>query len=120
MYDDDDDEVRVLVTAEGRLQMDHDADVKRVGQFLYDMHVLEVERLYEDDEPDGQLEYKIRFSTFQYVTGALWDWGIDQCPLAIDEDLARSLDYFADELRESCQEAGFYAYLEVDKVLSWE
>jgi len=117
---DEDDEIRVLVTAEGRLQMDHDTDVKRVKPFLYDMHVLEVDRLFEDDEPDGQLEYKIRFSTFQYVTGALWDWGIDQCPLAIDEDLARSLDYFADELRESCQEAGFYAYLEVDKVLGWE
>lgn len=118
MYDED--EVRVLVSAEGRLQLDYDTDVKRVKPFLCDMHVLGVERLYEDDEPDGQLEYKIRFSTFQYVSGEVWDWGIDQCPGTIDDDLARSLDVFSDDFNECCQKAGIYAYLEVDKVLDWD
>ena len=116
----DDDEVDVMVTAEGRLQMDYGTDVRRVEAFLHGLDVLEVDRLFEDDEPVGQLEYKIRFSTLEYVSGEVWDWGIDQCPGSIDEDLARSLDVFSRELKERCQDAGFYAYLEVDKVLNWE
>ena len=112
------DDVEVMVTAEGRLQLDHNTDVKRVEPFLYDMKVLEVNPLSE--EPDGQLEYKIEFSTLECVSGEIWDWGIERCPSAIEKDLAISLDDFADELKERCQRAGFYAYLEVDKVLTWE
>ena len=119
MYDEDD-EIRVVVTAEGRLQLDRDTDVKRVKPFLYDMHVLEVDRLFEDDEPDGQLEYKIEFSTLECVSGDFWDWAIERRPSAIDSDLEVALEAFSYDLKKRCHEAGFYAYLEVDKVLDWE
>ena len=113
MYEEDD--VRVCVCAEGWLQLDHDTEISRLEPYLDDLKVLEV-----SPRDDGQTDYKIEFSTYQDVSGALWDWAIEKRPSAIDEDLKGSLDAFSDELRGTCQEAGFYAYLEVDKVLSWE
>lgn len=112
------DDVGVWVWAEGRLQLDHDTEISRLGPYLCDIKVLEVNPLSE--EPDGQLEYRIEFSTYEFVDRDFWDWAIEWRPSAIDSDLAIALDAFSYDLKKRCHEDGFYAYLEVDKVLTWE
>jgi len=114
MYEEED-EVNVCVRAEGWLQLDQGTDVSRLERYLDDLKVLEI-----CPRDDGLTGYKIEFSDYQDVDGALWDWAIEKRPSAITEDLKDSLDEFSHELMGTCQDAGFYAYLEVDRVLSWE